>query len=310
MRVDLKNKKILVTGGEGFLGRYVVQELEKLNPKEIVAPAHSEFDLRKREDCQKVVKDINIVIHLAAQIGGIGFINEIPGEIFYNNTIMGIELMEAARLAGVEKFVSIGTVCEYPKFTPMPFKEKYLWDGYPEDTTAPYGWAKKILIVQGAAYRKQYGFKAIHLMPVNLYGPGDNFIGESSHVIPALVRRVIKHRDMGKESVSIWGTGKATREFLYVADAARAIVLATQKYDGVEPVNLGTGVETSIKKVAEIIIKIAGYKGRIVWDKTKPDGQPRRRLDVTAAAKFGFRAKVKLEEGLKKTIAWYEQKRQ
>lgn len=307
--ISLRGKKILVTGGGGFLGKYVVDELKKNNPKEIVVPDHSEFDLRKRKDCQKAVKGVDIVIHLAAQIGGIGFIDEIPADVFYNNAIMGIELMEAARLAGVKKFVSIGTVCEYPKFTPIPFEEKYLWDGYPEETTAPYGWAKKILIVQGSAYRKQYNFNAIHLMPVNLYGPGDDFSGESSHVIPALIKRIIKQRDLKKDRVSIWGTGKATREFLYVADAARGIVLATQNYEGLLPVNLGTGVETPIKKVTEIIMKTTGFKGKIVWDRSKPDGQPRRRLDVSVAAKFGFKAQVGLEEGLRKTIEWYEKKK-
>jgi len=307
--MNLKNKRVLVTGGAGFLGKYVIEELKKRKPKEIIVPLHGKFDLRNRVVCKKAVKGVDVVIHLAAQIGGIGFINGISGEIFYNNAVMGIELMEASRQEGVKKFVSIGTVCEYPRITPLPFEEKYLWDGYPEETTAPYGWAKKILIVQGRAYRKQYGFDSIHLLPVNLYGPKDNFNKKSAHVIPALIKRIIESRDRGDKKVLVWGSGKATREFLYVEDAARGIVLATEKYDGPCPINLGSGVETSIEKVAKTIIKLSKFKGKIVWDKTKPDGQPRRRLDVSKAKQFGFKARVGLEEGLKKTIDWYEKNR-
>lgn len=304
--MKLENKKILVTGGSGFLGQYVVSELKKQGVKNIVIPRSQKYDLRVRKVCEEVVKNIDIVIHLAAQIGGIGFINDHQGEIFYNNLIMGVELMEAARKAAVEKFVSVGTVCEYPEITSLPFKEKDLWIGYPEETTAPYGWAKKMLIVQGKAYKKQYGFKAIHLLPVNLYGPGDNFDRKSSHVIPSLIKKIIEARDRELPTVEVWGSGAATREFLYVEDAAIGIVLATMRYDDVEPINLGTGIETSIKEVTELIMEIAGYKGSIKWNCAKPDGQPRRQLDVSKAEKFGFKAKTDLRTGLEQTIKWYE----
>ena len=308
--MKLKDKKIVVTGGGGFLGRYIVRALKKHGVKDIFVPRSKDYDLRERDISRKVVKDAQIVIHLAAQIGGIGFIGEHAGEVFYNNLVMGVELMEAARLSRVEKFVSIGTVCEYPKSPPIPFKEENLWDGYPEETTAPYGWAKKMLIVQGNAYRKQYGFHAIHFLPVNLYGPGDNFSRASSHVVPALIQRVIEASEKKKPFVNVWGTGNATREFLYVEDAAEGIVLATENYDGIEPVNLGTGIETTIGEVTELIMKIVGYKGKIKWDATKPDGQLRRRLDVSRAEQeFRFVAKTTLHEGLKKTIKWYEQHR-
>ncbi len=304
--MNLKSKKILVTGGGGFLGQHVVSLLKKRGVKKIVVPRSDEYDLRERSMCESIVKDIDIVIHLAAQIGGIGFIKERHGEIFYNNLVMGIQLMEAARKAGVKKFVGIGTVCEYPKVIPLPFREEDLWDGYPEETTAPYGWAKKMLIVQAMAYKQQYGFNAINLIPVNLYGPGDNFNRASAHVIPALIKKIIQARKAKAKTVKVWGSGSATREFLYVEDAAKAVVLATEKYNKTEPVNLGTGVETSIKEVTELIMSLSGFKGMIIWDSTQPDGQPRRQLDVSRAKKFSFSAQTELSEGLKKTIEWYE----
>lgn len=304
--MDIKNKRVLLTGGEGFLGVCVQKELKKYNPKKIIIPSHDDFDLTNRKDCQEVVKDIDIVIHLAALIGGIGFIDKRPGDLFYQNAIMGIELMEAAKEAGVKKFVVTGTVCEYPKNTKLPFKEEDIWDGYPEGTTAPYGWAKKILIVQSKAYRKQYGFNSIHLMPVNLYGPRDNFDKNLSHVIPALIKRFVEAKRKKQNKVEVWGSGMATREFLYVEDAARAIVLATQKYNSSEPINLGTGVETSIKDVVEMINKIVGFKGKIVWNSNKPDGQPRRRLNISKIKKIGFEPKISLNNGLERTISWYK----
>lgn len=305
--MKLQNKKIVVTGGAGFLGKHVAAKLKEHGATDIFIPTSKEYDLRNRVDCDKAVKGKNIVIHLAAQIGGIGFINEHAGEVYYNNLIMGAEVMEAARKAGIEKFVSIGTVCEYPKVITLPFKEKDLWNGNPEETTAPYGWAKKILIIQGQAYRKQYGFNAIHLLPVNLYGPGDNFDSSSAHVIPALIRKIIQAKKDKKETVEVWGSGYATREFLYVEDAAEGIVLALEKYDGTEPINLGTGIETSIKKVTELIMDIVGFKGSIKWNRNQPDGQPRRKLDVSKARSLGFEAKVELREGLERTIKYYEE---
>lgn len=305
--MDLKKKRILVTGGAGFLGSRIVSLLEKRGCKEIVIPRSAKYDLRNPGIAKRVVKDVEIVIHLAAKVGGIGFNREKPGELFYDNLIMGVHLMEESRKAGVEKFVGIGTICQYPKFTPVPFKEKDLWNGYPEETNAPYGLAKKMLLVQAQAYRKQYGFNAIHLMPVNLYGPGDNFDPKSSHVIPALIKKFVDAKKRKDKHVVVWGTGKPTREFLYVEDAARAIVLAAEKYDKPEPVNIGSSFEISIKELANLIKKLTGYKGKIVWDKTKPDGQPRRKLDTTRAKKeFGFSAKISFKEGLKKTIDWYE----
>lgn len=305
--INLKNKKILVTGAHGFLGTYVVKELKKKGANKLFLPTHRQFDLTKLSDCKKVVKDRDIVIHLAAKVGGIGFNLEKPGELFYDNAIMGIQLMEEARKAGVEKFVTVGTVCSYPKFTPVPFKEKDLWDGYPEETNAPYGLAKKMLLVQGQAYRRQYGFKAIYLLQVNLYGPGDNFDLKSSHVIPALIRKVSEAKRKGENKIVLWGTGKPTREFLYVEDAARGIVLATQKYEEGDPVNLGSGMEISIKDLVKLIARSSGFKGQIIWDTSKPDGQPRRRLDThLAKKKFDFVARTSFREGLKKTIDWYE----
>lgn len=306
--LELKNKKILVTGGAGFLGNFVVQKLlERGVPKEnIFIPRSKDFDLRKWENCQKVVEGQDVVIHLAAKVGGIGFNQKHPGELFYDNIIIGVQMMEAARHANVEKFVALGTICAYPKFTPAPFKEENLWDGYPEETNAPYGLAKKMLLVQAQAYRQQYDFNAIYLLPVNLYGPGDNFSPDSSHVIPALINKVVGAKKQNKNYIDVWGTGKATREFLYVEDAAEGVVLAAEKYDKPEPVNLGSGTEISIKNLVELICRLMDFNGEIRWDATKPDGQPRRLLDVSRAEKeFGFRAKTDFEEGLRKTIDWY-----
>ena len=310
--IDLKKNKFLITGGAGFLGSHLVEKLIKKGvlKKNIFIPRSKEFDLRKRENCARVVKNIDVVIHLAANVGGIGYNQENPGSLFYDNLTIGVHLMEEARLAGIKKFVALGTVCAYPKYTPVPFKEKDLWIGYPEETNAPYGLAKKMLLVQAQAYRQQYGFNAIYLLPVNLYGPGDNFNPKSSHVIPALIRKFIEAKKQNQPSVSIWGTGKATREFLYVEDAAEAIILATQKYDKSDPVNIGAAFEISIKDLAKLIKKIVGYKGKIVWDTTKPDGQPRRKLDVSRAKKeFRFKSKTNFEEGLRKTIEWYRKQK-
>ncbi len=307
--MTLKNKNILLTGGAGFLGSFVLKELLKRGAKEknIFIPRRKDYDLRQKEVCQTLVKGKDIVIHLAANVGGIGYNREKPGELFYDNALMGIHLMEEARKAGVKKFVALGTVCAYPKFVPGSFKEKDLWNGYPEETNAPYGLAKKMLLVQSQAYRAQYGFNAIYLLPVNLYGPGDNFDPKSSHVIPALIKKVSDAKKKGAPFIEVWGTGKATREFLYVEDAARGVVLATMNYDKPDPVNLGSGMEISIKKLITLICKLMNYRGKIKWDKTKPDGQPRRRLDVSKAKKeFGFKANIGFEEGLKQTISYYE----
>ena len=304
----LKNKKIIVTGGAGFLGKFVVKKLEERGFSNIFVPVIEEYDLRKLNDIKRLYKEVSadIVIHLAAIVGGIGANRENPGSFFYDNLIMGIQLMEEARLSGIEKFVALGTICAYPKFTPVPFKEENLWNGYPEETNAPYGLAKKMLLVQSQAYRKQYNFNSIYLLPVNLYGPGDNFDPKSSHVIPALIKKFYEAKINNLDEVIVWGTGNATREFLYVEDCAEAIVLATEKYNKPEPVNIGAGFEISIKDLANKIKDIIGFNGKIVWDKTKPDGQPRRCLDTTRAEKeFGFKAKTNFEEGLKKTIEWY-----
>lgn len=306
--MNLQNKKIIVTGGAGFLGKNVVAKMKAAGVADanIFVPIFPDYDLRKMSDCERAVRGQDIVIHLAAKVGGIGLNREKPGELFYDNLIMGIQLMEAARLAGTEKFVAIGTICAYPKFTPVPFKEDDLWNGYPEETNAPYGLAKKMLLVQAQAYRAQYGFNAIYLLPVNLYGPGDNFDPRSSHVIPALVKKVADAIAAGQNYIEVWGTGKPTREFLYVEDAAEGIALAAEKYDKPEPVNLGSGVGISIKDLVETICRLMDYKGEIRWDAMKPDGQPRRMLDTSRAEKeFGFKAKTKFEEGLKKTIDWY-----
>ena len=306
--MNITNKKILLTGAHGFLGKFVKKELLKKGclEKNIFTPTHKKLNLIKLDDCKKAVKNMDIVIHLAAKVGGIGLNREKPGELFYDNLIMGIQLMEQARIANVKKFTAIGTVCAYPKFTPVPFKEKDLWSGYPEETNAPYGLAKKMLLVQSQAYRQQYNFNAIYLLPVNLYGPFDNFNPRSSHVIPALIKKSIEAKEKNKKYIEVWGTGKASREFLYVQDAAKAIVLATQKYNKPEPVNIGSGMEITIKNLIKLINKLTGFKEKIKWDKTKPDGQPRRCLDTTKAQKeFNFKATTNFKKGLQKTINWY-----
>jgi len=306
--MDLKDKKILVTGGNGFLGKVVVAKLvERGVPREsIFTPRSSELDLTKWEDCAKAVSGRDVVIHLAANVGGIGANREHPGSFLYNNLMMGIQLMEASRQADVKKFVGIGTVCEYPKFTPVPFKEDDLWNGYPEETNAPYGLAKKMMLVQAQGYRAEYGFNAIHLLPVNLYGPNDNFDPNTSHVIPALIKKVADAKAASAPSVQLWGTGKASREFLYVDDAAEGIILATEKYDKSEPVNIGSGMEITIKDLIQTIMRLMEYSGELTYDESKPDGQPRRSLDVSRAKReFGFTAKTGFEDGLRKTISWY-----
>jgi len=304
------NKRILVTGGSGFLGSFVVEKLIErgAKPENIRIPRSRDTDLRAWENCTKVVEGIDIVIHLAARVGGIGFNRENPGTLFYDNIMMGVQLMESARQAGVRKFVAVGTVCAYPKFTPVPFKEEDLWNGYPEETNAPYGLAKKMLLVQAQAYRQQYGMNAIFLLPVNLYGPRDNFDPKSSHVIPALIKKCFDAIRNNEKEIEIWGTGKATREFLYVEDAAEGIVLASEHYNKSDPVNLGVGFEISISDLIMLIAKHTGFIGQIVWDPTKPDGQPRRRLDtLKAKQEFGFEAKTSFEEGIAKTITWYKE---
>jgi GDP-L-fucose synthase len=300
------NKKILITGGTGFLGNHLVKNLSSTKAT-ILVPKSERFDLRKREVCKQVVKGQDIVIHLAAKVGGIGFNLEHPGEMFFDNIMMGAQLMEEARRAGVKKFVALGTICAYPKFTPVPFKEKDLWMGYPEETNAPYGLAKKMLLVQSQAYRQQYNFNSIFLLPVNLYGPGDNFDPSSSHVIPALIKKIYEAKKNNQKKVVVWGTGRPTREFFYVCDAVQAIILATEKYDKSDPINIGAGFEISIKQLVSLICELMNYKGKIIWDKTKPDGQPRRMLDTEQARKaFGFKATTNFETGLKMTIKWYE----
>jgi len=298
-------KRIVVTGGAGFLGTHVVEKLKERGCENIFVPRSSAFDLREKGAIIKLYQETqpNIVIHLAAVVGGIGAIKEKPGKFFYDNAIMGIQLMHEAYLRGIKKFVAIGTVCCYPKFTPIPFKEKDLWGGYPEETNAPYGLAKKMMLVQSQAYREQYGFDSIFLLPVNLYGPRDNFDLETSHVIPALIKKCLDAIENKENQIVVWGTGKASREFLFVEDCAEAIVLATERYNRSDPVNIGSGFEITIKELAKLIVKLTGFKGEIVWDNTKPDGQPRRCSDTSKALKeFGFKAKMGFEEGLKRTI--------
>lgn len=305
----LECEKIVVTGGSGFLGRHVVEGLRKIGVREnrIFVPRSREFDLREYVNCQRVVEGADVVIHLAANVGGIGKNQREPATLYDDNLLMGFYLMRAAREACVRKFVAVGTVCEYPKYTEVPFKEEDLWNGYPEETNAPYGLAKKMLLVQGQAYRQQYGFCSIHPMLVNLYGPRDNFELNSSHVIPALIRKFIEARDTHKNEVEVWGSGNASREFLYVEDAAEALVLATDKYDKSDPINIGSSFEISIAELAQTIGRIVGFCGNIVFDTSKPDGQPRRKLNVSKAEReFGFRSHTSFEEGLRGTIKWYE----
>jgi len=304
----------MVTGGAGFLGKSVIARLRAAGvaKDDIFVPRSKDYDLRRAEGVGDALADgePNVIIHLAAVVGGIGANRENPGRFFYENAAMGIELMEQARTAGVEKFVQIGTVCSYPKFTPVPFREDDLWNGYPEETNAPYGLAKKMLLVQGQAYRQQYGFDVIHLIPVNLYGPGDNFNPASSHVIPALIKKCVDAREHGDDHIEVWGTGSASREFLYVEDAAEAIVLATERYDGPEPVNLGVGREITIRDLVDLIAKLTRFEGEIRWDASKPDGQPRRALETSRARDwFGFEARTSFEDGLHATIDWYERSR-
>ncbi|HLD24575.1 MAG TPA: GDP-L-fucose synthase [Patescibacteria group bacterium] len=305
--VDLTKKTILVTGAAGFLGTHLLRLLRKQGVRKILAPLSKEYDLRKQESCKAVVRGVDIVIHLASKVGGIGYNRSHPAEMFYDNIIMSTQLLHEAYRAGVEKFVGIGTICAYPKFTPVPFLETELWNGYPEETNAPYGLAKKMLLVQSQTYRQQYGFNAIYLLPVNLYGPGDNFDPKSSHVIPALIRKFSDAKEHHAKEVVIWGSGKATREFLYVEDAARAIILATERYNKPDPVNVGAGFEISIADLAGRIAKRIGFGGKVVWDTSKPDGQPRRCLDTTRAkSEFQFVATTPFDMGLKREIDWYK----
>lgn len=308
MKTELSNKRICVTGGNGFLGSHVVARLRERGCSQVFVVRKRDYDLVSGEAVERLYRQArpDVVIHLAAVVGGIGANRENPGRFFYENLMMGVQMMEGARQHGVEKFVQVGTICSYPKHTPIPFREEDLWNGYPEETNAPYGIAKKALLVQSQAYREQYGFNSIHLLLVNLYGPGGNFDLRSSHVIPALVRKCVEAVESGAPSVEVWGTGSATREFLYVEDAAEGVVLATEGYDSSDPVNLGAGREISIRDLAYLIAEETGFRGEIVWDTTKLDGQPRRSLDVRRAEQmFGFRAKTDFIEGLRKTIEWY-----
>ncbi|PYM19947.1 MAG: GDP-fucose synthetase [Candidatus Rokuibacteriota bacterium] len=312
MTRSFEHTRVVVTGGAGFLGCFVVNALRERGCAAPFVPRSREYDLRRESDIARLLDAArpDLIVHLASVVGGIGANRANPGRFFYDNLIMGTQLMEGARRAGVAKFVAVGTVCSYPKFAPVPFREEDLWNGYPEETNAPYGLAKKMLLVQSQAYREQYGFNCIVLLPVNLYGPGDNFDPSSSHVIPALIRKCMEAVESGAREIVVWGTGRATREFLYVDDAADAIVLAAERYDASEPVNLGTGSEISIEDLVARIARHTGFTGRIVWDTSKPDGQPRRMLDTSRAAKyFGFVAKTSFDEGLRKTIDWYRRTR-
>ncbi len=310
--MQLRDKRILVTGGAGFLGRSVVRALGARGCGELIVPRRSEYDLTHELAVEQIYADArpHVVIHLAGVVGGIGANRTIPGRFLYENLAMGSMLMEYGRRAGVEKFVGVGTICAYPKFTAVPFREMDLWNGYPEETNAPYGLAKKMLLVQGQAYRQQYGFDAIHVIPANLYGPEDNFDLETSHVIPAVIRKCLEAMERGEKEIVCWGDGTATREFLHVKDCAEAILLATERYGGEEPVNIGTGFEISIEQLVQMIADLTGFHGRIIWDKSKPNGQPRRCLDTSRALQlFGFRAQTDFREGLRKTIQWYEGQR-
>jgi len=307
-----ENRRIVITGGAGFLGSFVIEGLQKRGCKNILIPKIEDYNFVNLPDIIRMYDDMkpDIVIHLAAVVGGIGANRQHPGKFFYENLMMGVQLIEQARLRNLEKFVAIGTVCAYPKFTPVPFKEDDLWNGYPEETNAPYGLAKKMLLVQSQSYRAEYGFNSIFLVPVNLYGPRDNFNPDSSHVIPALIKKCFEAIDEGSDHIDCWGTGSASREFIYVGDAAEGILLATEKYNGPDPVNIGAGFEITIKDLVIKIVKLTGFKGEIRWDPSKPDGQPRRRLDVSRARKlFGFEAKMLFDEGLKRTIEWYRNHR-
>lgn len=310
--LELDKYRIMVTGGGGFLGQHVLRALESEGARDVVVPRRADYDLTQESAVARVYRDCRpeIVIHLAAVVGGIGANRENPGKFLYDNLMMGVQLMEYARRSGVSKFVGIGTICSYPKHTPVPFSEEELWNGYPEETNAPYGLAKKMLLVQGQSYRQQYGFNAIHLLPVNLYGPGDNFDPASSHVIPALILKCEDALERGDHEIVCWGDGSATREFLYAEDCARAIVSATRNYDGSEPVNIGAGFEISIKELAHLIVELTGFDGEIRWDSSKPNGQPRRCLDTGRAREaFGFEAKTDFREGLANTIAWFREQR-
>jgi GDP-L-fucose synthase len=303
-----RTRRVLVTGGAGFLGSFVVEKLRDRGAREVFVPRSKQYDLVQMEAVERVYADArpDVVIHLAARVGGIGANRANPGRFFYDNLMMGVQMMEVGRRVGIEKFVAVGTICSYPKFTPVPFKEEDLWNGYPEETNAPYGLAKKMLLVQSQAYRQQYGFNSIVLFPVNLYGPRDNFDLETSHVIPALIRKCVEAKVRGEATITVWGTGTPTREFLYVEDAAEGILLAAERYDKPDPVNVGAGFEISIKDVVRLIARHTGFTGEIRWDTSKPNGQPRRCLDVSRAEReFGFRARTPLEEGLIRTIEWY-----
>jgi GDP-L-fucose synthase len=309
---SLAGKRVLVTGGAGFLGSHVVEALRARGASEVAVPRKKDYDLVEREACRRVIGDHrpDLVLHLAARVGGIGANRENPGSFLFENLMMGVQLIEECRLQRVPKLVSLGTICAYPKLTPVPFREEELWNGYPEETNAPYGLAKKMLLVQGQAYRQQYGMNVIHLLPVNLYGPRDNFDPSVSHVIPALIKKIQDAQDRGEAAVEAWGTGKASREFLYVEDAAQGIVMAALRYDGAEPVNLGAGFEITIRDLVQLIARLMDFTGEIRFDPGKPDGQPRRSLDTARAERlFGFRATTSFEQGLRATIAWYRKER-
>jgi GDP-L-fucose synthase len=308
-----KDRKVCVTGGDGFLGSYVLEKLAKRGATQVFVPKIEEYNIVDPEAVKRLIADANpdLILHLAANVGGIGANQARPAEFFYDNLMMGVQLMHEAWKAGVSKFVAIGTVCAYPKFTPVPFREETLWDGYPEETNAPYGLAKKMLLVQSQSYRQQYNFNSLFLIPVNLFGPGDNFNLETSHVIPALIRKCFEAQDRGDDEIVVWGDGSPTREFLYAADAAEGILLAAERYDSSDPVNLGSGEEISIKDLVTKIVEFTGFEGRLVWDTSRPNGQPRRGLDTSRAKeRFGFQAQVKLEEGLKRTVEWYRKARE